>query len=143
MILVSACLAGAPTRWDGRACPEGRVLQLLARGSALPLCPEQLGGLPTPRPKASFERGDGRAVLEGRGRVLADGGEDLTEALLKGARAVLELAQRAGCRKAILREGSPSCGLRRIHTAGGEAPGKGVLTALLEREGFEVEAREP
>ena len=49
MIIVSACLAGLPCRYDGGSCPNAQVVELVAQGKALPVCPEQLGGLATPR----------------------------------------------------------------------------------------------
>lgn len=99
-VLVSACLVGAPCRYDGASRPDPEALVLLEEGRALPLCPEQLGGLPAPRKPCE--------LMEGR--VLTPEGDDLTEPFVRGAHAALELAQRAGCRKALLKSLSPSCG---------------------------------
>ncbi|MFQ5894876.1 MAG: DUF523 domain-containing protein [Nitrospinota bacterium] len=158
LVLVSACLAGVHCRHDGGSKPHPKALRLLEEGRALPLCPEELGGLGTPRPAAWFygegEGGDedGSSVREGRGRRVDERGRDVTDAYLRGARETLGRARAVGCRRALLKEGSPSCGLRRVHRSvnrrsvdrreGGEGPGVGVTAALLAREGFELETEE-
>ncbi|RME65636.1 MAG: DUF523 domain-containing protein, partial [Nitrospirae bacterium] len=103
-------------------------------GRAIPVCPEQLGGLPTPRPKSEITSGDGTDVLEGRARVTTEDGHDVTEAFLRGARQCLKLVQRAGIKTAILKERSPSCGVNWIVRSNSHQKGKGVLAALLEKE---------
>ena len=129
IVLVSACLAGLCTRYDGRIRPSSACLEALAGTHWLPVCPEQLGGLPTPRPAANLNGGDGHAVLVGRARVLTEGGEDVTRNFLQGARQCLALAQAQHIRKAYLKAGSPSCGL---------SPRIGVTAALLLQHGIEV-----
>lgn len=113
---------------------------MVALGRAIPVCPEEAGGLATPREPASIEPGfEGEDVLEGRARVRAASGCDVTEEFVCGARAALEAALRAGCRKAYLKARSPSCGagdLRQL--GGGLAAGDGVTAALLRRHGIEV-----
>ncbi len=141
MIAVSACLLGVNCRYNG-----GNSLreELLEGGRAyLPLCPEQLGGLSTPRPPAEIEEGDGRDVLEGRTRVVTvEGHRDVTESFLRGAREALDLIERLSVREAILKEGSPSCGVRRIVRGGRDVAGMGVTTALLREKGVRVTGME-
>lgn len=139
MILVSACLAGFRTRYDGTDCLNPEVKKLVAEGGAVPVCPEQLGGLPTPRMPVEFTAGDGRDVLEGKARAASPlTGEDFTGAFIKGAAEVLRIARLYGATGAILKDGSPSCGTTRVHSAGEERPGMGVTAALLQKEGIEV-----
>ncbi len=143
--LVSACLLGICTRYDGGSCPVSQLIQLAARGLAVPLCPEVAGGLPVPRPPAEIVGGDGQAVLDGQARVLTIEGEDLTGAFLAGARQALETAQRLGIRQAVLKENSPSCGGRRIYDgtfSGRMVSGQGVTAALLQRNGITVLSEE-
>ncbi len=142
MILVSACLIGLCTRYDGeRKLVEG-IRELVARGEAIPVCPEQLGGLPTPRPPADFVGGDGAAVLRGAGRLLNDRGEDVTAQFVRGAEETLALATAAGAARAIFKERSPSCGCREVFIDGELRPGMGVAAALLTSHGIAVESEE-
>jgi uncharacterized protein YbbK (DUF523 family) len=129
VFLVSACLVGLPTRYDGAARPCKDCRQALAGVFWVPVCPEQLGGLPTPRPPADLVGGDGSAVLAGRARVVSREGLEFTAQFLKGAELVLGLARDLGVAGAFLKSGSPSCGCGRV---------LGVTAALLQREGFTV-----
>jgi uncharacterized protein YbbK (DUF523 family) len=143
--LVSACLLGICTRYDGGYCPVPRLIELAARGLAVPICPEMAGGLPVPRPPAEIVGGDGQAVLDGQARVLTIEGEDVTEAFLSGARQALETAKRLGIRQAVLKDESPSCGCRRIYDgtfSGHKVSGQGVTAALLQRNGITVLSEE-
>ncbi len=142
-VLVSACLLGAPTRYDGGAKRTAAVDAATRAASVVPLCPELLGGLGCPRAAVHFEgRGDGEAVLEGRGAVEDDAGRDRTAALVAGARRALALAQAAGCEQAILKERSPSCGCRQVHAASGVVSGRGVFAALAARAGIACRSEE-
>ncbi|HID65087.1 MAG TPA: DUF523 domain-containing protein [Anaerolineae bacterium] len=143
--LVSACLLGICTRYDGECCPVPRLIKLAARGLAVPVCPEVAGGLPVPRPPAEIVGGDGRAVLDGQARVLTIDGKDVTEAFLAGACQALETAQCLGIRQAVLKDDSPSCGCRRIYDgtfSGHRVSGQGVAAALLQRSGIKVLSEE-
>ena len=136
--IVSACLAGVKCRYDGTDSLDYEVAQLVASGRALPVCPEQLGGLSTPRLPAEMKDGDGRGVLKGETRVVATNGADVTRAYIIGAREALKLANLVGAKKAITKERSPSCGSRYIYRGNEVMPGKGVMVALFEKEGIEV-----
>ena len=142
-ILVSACLLGLACRYDGDARGDERLERRVAGGRLIPACPEQLGGLPTPRPPVELVAGSGEDVLDGRARLRDDTGEDRTEAFLRGARQALALARMAGCRRALLKERSPSCGRTTLVSLDGRSrPGRGVTAALLLREGLEVISEE-
>jgi uncharacterized protein YbbK (DUF523 family) len=145
LILVSACLLGIDCRYDGQSNPDARLCALAAEGRAVPICPEVSGGLPTPRAPAEIEAADagldGKAVLEGRTRVVASDGTDVTDQFIAGAKAALALAQRLGTRQAILQSNSPSCGVGQIHEgrfASTLVPGVGVTAALLRQAGIKV-----
>ncbi len=137
-ILVSACLLGVECRFDGGSKPLETLRRLAANGRVLPICPEQLGGLSTPRPPAEIHGGAGSEVLSGKARVEDDQGRDLSEAFRAGAHRSLELARLAGCTRAVLKERSPSCGVNHIRVGGELKSGQGVTTALLLEDGIEV-----
>jgi uncharacterized protein YbbK (DUF523 family) len=110
-VLISACLLGIPSRWHGRRAKRRDKLieRLKARHVLVPVCPEQLGGLPTPRTSETLH-GTGAQVLDEGLRVVApETGEDMTQRYVSGARYVLEIAQIVGARRAYFKAGSPSC----------------------------------
>ena len=134
-ILVSACLLGTPCRYDGKSKADARVLALAESRAMIPVCPEQLGGLPTPRPPAE-RRG---------GQIVALDGADVTDAFARGAEETLRLARLFGCQRAILKARSPSCGRGRIYNGsftGKLVSGDGVAAALLTENGVEVYGEE-
>ena len=104
----------------------------------MPVCPEQLAGLPTPRPEIEFRGGDGESLIEGGARALSKDGTDYTEALLRGAGEVLRIARLYGIKNAVLKDGSPSCGVAYVYVGGRKAKGAGVTAALLKSAGIEV-----
>lgn len=144
-ILVSACLLGMLTRYDGASRRDDRVLAFL-RGEELipiPVCPEQLAGLPTPREACCFAAGDGDAVLDGTGRLIRRCDDRLqNETFLKGAVETMKAARLAGCRQALLKERSPSCGVHQVYLGDDLRPGRGVTAALLVRNGLQVFSEE-
>lgn len=139
--LVSACLLGLPTRYDGGHNCVPRLHRLCRRCSLIPVCPEQLGGLPTPRCPAEISGGDGAAVLRGESAVVNEAGNDLTAQFVRGARAALRLARLYRADAALFKSGSPSCGAGSIYDgsfSGRRREGDGVAAALLKRHGFPV-----
>ena len=140
MKLVSACLVGIKCRHDGEDALERRVVELAESGELLPVCPEQLGGLPTPREPSRIVGGDGSDVLDRRTKVVTESGRDVTENFIRGAEESLKLARSFNAREAILKTGSPSCGSGEIHDDFTERlrKGDGVTTALLKRNGIRV-----
>ncbi len=130
-ILVSACLLGCPCRYDGAAKADPRVLALMERHTLIPVCPEQLGGLPTPR--LPSERREGG--------VFDRGGKNVTPQYRQGAEEVLRLARLYGCTHAVLKERSPSCGNGQIYDGSFShvlVPGSGVAAELLAQNGITV-----
>ena len=132
-ILVSACLLGLGCRYSGEKKADDRILGLLDRKDLvlIPVCPEQMGGLPTPREPA--ERRDGG--------VWDRGGQDVTEQFVKGAGEALKLARLYGCSQAILKERSPSCGSGKIYDGsfqGKVIDGDGITAELLKKNGIMV-----
>ena len=138
VIVVSACLLGLPTRYDGCSAASDEALSGLSDRIAVPVCPEQLGGLSTPRPPHFFDRGTGEDALAGCSRVVNADGGDATEEFLRGAQMVVRIAEIVGAREVWLKEKSPSCGV--CWTTSGEetVAGSGVATALLRSRGFRV-----
>jgi len=139
-VLVSACLLGIHSRYDGRTCPDHELITRLRRQGhpIVPVCPEQLGGLPTPRPPAQISAGDGHNVLEGSARVVTVHGDDVTGHYQRGARECVHLATLLGCTRAYLKETSPACGVRTIQRGGQTCPGSGVAAAALHAAGIQV-----
>lgn len=136
-------MLGVHCRYDASTNPSEELLQKLADSRIVPVCPEQLGGLGTPRPPAHLEGGSGADVLDGRARVVTDAGVDVTDEYLKGAYETLRIAQLCGARRAILKERSPSCGCFQVNRDGALQAGSGVAAALLRREGLIVESLDP
>jgi len=139
--LVSACLLGVRCRYDGDTNLREPLLALAREGRAIPVCPEQLGGLPTPRVPSEIEGGDARAVWEGQAIVRNAAGEIVTDSFVRGAEEVLRLAQMYGIRAAILKERSPSCGVREVYDGTFQrrrVPGMGIAAYHLLRNGVNV-----
>lgn len=114
---------------------------MLSEGRAILVCPEDEGGLGTPRPPAEIVGGDGHDVIAGRARVVTRGGRDVTEEYLRGARLALERARTTGCKTAVLKARSPSCGKGCIYDgtfSRTTIAGDGVTTALLQANGIDV-----
>lgn len=130
-VIVSMCLLGIPCRYDGKCAKNEAVSLEAARRGWIPVCPEILGGLATPRPPAE-RQGD---------KVVTREGQDVTDAYRRGAEQTLRLAEAYGARYALLKERSPSCGAGRIYDgtfSGRKIPGDGVAAALLKQSGIPV-----
>jgi len=137
-VLVSACLLGRRCRFDGRDKLTPQLGVVLEGRRVIPVCPEELGGLGTPRPPCQLQGGDGAAVLDGDATVVDVDGNDRRAEFVKGAEAALAEAVAGGATQAILKDHSPSCGVRKVYRDGALLPGEGVLTALLRRHGISV-----
>ncbi len=141
-ILVSACLVGINTQWDGGNKKIEDLVELVKSGRAVFMCPEQLGGPTTPREPAEIEPGKtARDVLEGRAKVVAVTGQDVTEQFVSGAQKALAFCQEIGIEVAILSATSPSCGSRKTYDgthSGTLRPGRGVTAELLTQNGVKV-----
>jgi uncharacterized protein YbbK (DUF523 family) len=146
MILVSACLAGVKCNFRGRSRTNQKILELVKKGVALPVCPEVLGGLPTPRSGARIlskdKDFDGNDVLDSKTIIINEEGKDVTENYIKGAYKALETAKKYNIKEAYLNQYSPSCGHGK--TLGGNryykkyVSGDGVTTALFKRNNIKV-----
>ena len=143
-VLVSACLVGRVCRYDGTHNADAVLeVRLEEEGvEIVPFCPEEHGGLGTPRPPAWIDAEGGAAVIAGRSRVTTDAGRDVTGEFRRGAEGAAELCQRRGIRRAFLKERSPSCGVAQTHVAGERVDGPGVTTARLRLDGVRVEGVE-
>ncbi len=131
MKLCSACLLGVNCRYDGKAKSNEKVLKLAKEEVLIPICPEQLGGLSTPR-KPAEQQGE---------RVVCKNGEDVTENFNRGGQQVLELAKLLNIKTAILKQKSPSCGCGQIYDgtfSGTIIKGDGVTAKLLKENGIKV-----
>ena len=130
-ILISACLLGVPCRYDGASRPQPWMEALAQRHELVPVCPEQLGGLATPRPPAE-RRGDA---------VVTASGADVTAQYRRGAEEALRLYRLLGCEAAVLKERSPSCGRGTVYDGtftGTLTGGDGVTAELLAAHGIPV-----
>lgn len=130
-ILISACLLGTACRYDGTGGTLEALPELLRQHTLIPVCPEILGGLPTPRVPAEI-RG---------GRVMTKDGRDVTAEFEKGAEEAVRLCSLLGCEAAILKERSPSCGFGRVYDGtfqGRLVSGDGLCAARLRTLGIPV-----
>lgn len=135
MYLVSACLAGYPCRYDGNSNPNEKVIQLVKEGKAIPVCPEQLGGLSTPRESSEIIQRDGKKY------VISKTGEDVTKQFQKGAKSVVAIAKALEIKKAILKSKSPSCGCGKVYDgtfSGKIIQGNGLAVERLLQEGIQI-----
>ena len=145
MILISACLAGINCKYNGGSNYNEDFAGLVSEGKAMPVCPEQLGGCPTPRPAVEISGGTGADVLDGKCSAVRKNGENVSSHLIKGAEEVLKIARLSGAKKAVLKARSPSCGCGTIYDGtftGKVKKGNGVTAELLLRNGIEVETEE-
>ncbi len=132
-ILVSACLYGKCTKYDGtnNILKHPLFMKWKNMGELIPVCPEVLGGLPTPRPCSEIKDN----------KVINTAGIDVTEEFNKGAEETLKIARENGVTFAILKQGSPSCGCKKIYDgsfSGTKISGMGVTARLLTDNGIVV-----
>ena len=136
MLIVSKCLAGVPCRYDGKDNLVPEIKAIVERGEAVAVCPEVLGGLPTPRVPSE---------IQPDGRVLSKQGEDVTAQFVSGAARAMTLCRAHGCTGAILKARSPSCGKGVVYDGsftGKRVPGSGVFVKMLLDAGIPVMTEE-
>ena len=136
MYLVSACLAEINCRYNGSNSMNKVIQELVREGKAIPICPEIIAGLPTPR--ACCET---IIVENGNKKIVSKDGQDFTKEFTEGAHKTLEIAKIIGIKKAILQSRSPSCGYGRIYDgtfSGKLKEGNGLTAELLTKNGIEV-----
>ena len=132
MYLVSACLCGVNCKYNGSNNLNKDCLQLLKENKAILICPEQLGGMTTPRVPSEILHGE---------KVVTKDGSDVTENFIKGAKEALNIAKNSNITTAILKEGSPSCGCNLIYDgsfSGNKVKGEGITCKVLRNAGIEV-----
>ena len=135
MILVSACLVGINCKYSGGNNYNQKIFDLVKEGKAIPICPEQLGGLNTPRKPVELK------VINGKRYAIDNEGNDFTENFERGALEVLKLAKNLNINKAILQPRSPSCGVNKIYSGNFDnklVDGNGILAELLKQNGIDV-----
>ena len=140
MYIISACLCGVNCKYSGKNNLNEKCMKLFREGKAILVCPEQLGGLQTPRNPVELDS-CAKEVVEGDGKAVDNSGNDVTKQFLDGAYETLRIAKEAGINKAILKEGSPSCGCNLVYDGtfcGNKIEGKGVTAYILEQEGINV-----
>ena len=145
MIIVSACLLGLNTKYDGKANAHALLQKYCAMGKFIPVCPEQLGGLPTPRVPVEIIGGTGRDVLKGQCTVQGEQGEVVTSEFILGAKEVIKILEIFTVTAAILKERSPSCGTNSIYDGSFShriKSGQGVTAALLMEHNIPVYSEE-
>ena len=130
-ILISACLVGDKVRYDGKGQYHPLIKDLLEKYELVPFCPEVEGGLKIPRIPSEIVKD----------KVISKTGKDVTSNFISGAKKALMLCQYLNIKIAILKEGSPSCGVNEIHNGkfdGKMVKGKGITASLLEKNGIAV-----
>ena len=145
-VLVSSCLIGINSQWDSGEKRNEKLIGLVKSGSAVFMCPEQAGGMPTPREPSEIEYGKtAKDILVGAGRVLTKSGRDVTKEFVDGAKQVLALCKELGITTAVLKEKSPSCGSIKTYDGtftGTKISGKGITAELLTQHGIQVYSEE-
>jgi len=146
-LLISACLLGVACNHEGRGSWRAVVDELAKEYRLVPVCPEVLGGLSTPRAAAELQGGDGESVVDGNGdaRVVNVEGDDVTAAYRRGAEAAVAVAKAVGARRAVLKARSPSCGSSAVYDGTFSrrlVAGRGVTAAALAAAGLEVGSEE-
>lgn len=141
MYLISACLCGENCKYSGGNNFDERAYKIFKEGKGVLVCPEQLGGLPTPRVPSEISGGTGLDVLEGKARVITKDGRDVTEEFIRGAEETLAIAKKYKCHTAIFKAKSPSCGINNIYDGSFSKKliaGNGVTAEVLVKNGIKV-----
>jgi len=142
MKLISACLLGVKCTWNGDdKYKNQRAIELSKVETLIPVCPEQLGGLSTPRAPQEIQGGVGEDVLNGKCKVMNKDGRDVTRQFIRGAEETLKITKQLKAGEFIAKSGSPSCGCSQIYDgsfSGRLIDGDGVTTALLKRSGVKI-----
>ncbi|NFI96000.1 DUF523 domain-containing protein [Clostridium botulinum] len=144
MYIISACLCGVNCKYSGENNLNEKCAELFRKGKAILVCPEQLGGLSTPRTPVELKN-SAQDILEGNGIAITKDGLDVTNQFIKGAYETLKIAKEVNVTKAILKEKSPSCGVNKVYDGsfqGNKIDGMGLTAYLLQKEGIEVFSEE-
>ncbi len=148
MKIISGCLVGINCKYDGKnnlSDINPKILKEYKQGKLIPVCPEQLGGLPTPREGAQIHKGSGNDVLNKKAKIITRQGIDVTEQFIKGAKETLKIIKSLNIKEVIFKQRSPSCGCGQIYDGTFTKTikkGNGVTTALLKRNGIKIKTEE-
>ena len=140
MYLISACLCGVNCKYNGANNYNEKCNKLFISGKAVLICPEQLGGLTTPRVPSELQ-GNAKDVIEGKGKVITKEGLDVTMEFIKGAKEVVKIAKKIPVSAAILKEGSPFCGVNFVYDGSfneKKVKGRGITTEMLNEIGIKT-----
>ena len=141
MYLVSACLCGVNCKYSGKNNFKEECFKLLQNGEAILVCPEQLGGLTTPRRPSEIQGSTSEIIENNIGKVVDNLENDVTNQFIRGAEETLNIAKQTGIKLAILKDGSPSCGSKYIYDgsfSGKKIKGEGITTIMLRNNGIKV-----
>lgn len=141
MILVSACLLGIDCKYNGSNNDNIKVKEYLKNKEFIIVCPEQLGGLTTPRDPSEIVKFDNSEIMDKAYKVISNKNIDVTKNFIKGANETLKIAQIYNCKEAILKDGSPSCGSNFIYDGsftGNKIKGEGLTAKLLRDNNIKV-----
>lgn len=142
VIVVSACVVGVPCRYDGQHRASQHVDAALVGKRVVPVCPELLANMGVPRPTMAFRTQDLEQLFENKTGLIDSEGKDRTAELLLGVQQAVDVALGAGAREAILKERSPSCGVRQVYVMDRLVSGRGLFTASLEKHGIRCRSDE-
>jgi uncharacterized protein YbbK (DUF523 family) len=138
--IISACLVGVPCRWNAKHKFSKLALIEFQKGNAILVCPELMSGMKIPRAACEISNGDGLDVLNNKAKVIDKKGDDYTNDFIAGSQKTInEIVKKNKIKKAILKSGSPSCGVKTIYSGkfnGKKIKGSGVFTALLKKNGI-------
>ena len=140
MFLISACLCGVNCKYNGLNNYNEKCSELFKEGKAILICPEQLGGLSTPRVPSEL-KGSANDILNGKGKIMTKDGDDVTLQFIKGAKEVKRIVEEVPITMAILKDGSPSCGVNYVYDgsfSGNKIEGKGITAEILNEMGIKV-----
>lgn len=138
MLLISGCLFGLNCRYKGDNKKLKQLKKLQKKYLLIPVCPEQLGGLSTPRPPSYFIEGDGKDTIAGENNLINEQGENVSKHFRKGAYEVLKVCKQLNITKALFKERSPACGVNKIFLGEKLTAGRGVTSFLLLANGLTV-----
>ena len=141
MYLISACLCGVNCKYNGSNNYNEICDKLFTSGKAILVCPEQLGGLPTPRIPSEIIGESSNILNNNNGSVIDKNGNDVTLQFVKGAKETLQIAKKLNIKKAILKDGSPSCGVNYIYNGnfnGSKIKGMGLTAQLLKESSIDI-----
>jgi uncharacterized protein YbbK (DUF523 family) len=141
-IIVSACLLGKRCRYNGEDRAHAGVIRFLRGKKYLAVCPERLAGWGVPRPPVEFHGGGAKEVASGKAAIKDSRGRNRTAGLMKGVTRALRRALKLRPSEAILKEKSPSCGVKRVYRDGKLKRGQGLFAYLLKRNGVRLRSEE-